>query len=248
MLRYLHPEGAGKMLKERGVEVRTGHIRPDCAWEPGRNISKTFDPQRLFLLQLAGEQKALFEELIAMGFEAAAMTTRYFCLNGEDFLPQRVFCEMFGYSPRTNHNISAYINAVLYYLDPGFPANDRSKQMAANLKRKVEPLRLSIRSEEDRIRIAAELGLPRLPAKFPLARMDTLKQIIAARHAGQLDRLKADHENGWRAVTLRFGIAEDHASNYRTLDEVGTLMNGVTRERARQLEERGLALLGISVD
>jgi len=247
--RFIDPgTTAHRLLQERGVTVQTGHVRPDLVWEPDRIISKTYEPQRQFLLRLEDEQKALFEELLAMKFEAALMAARYYCLAGEDYLPQRAFCAIFGFSPRTNHSVSAWINAVLYYLDPGFPVSSRSKQRAAEMKRKVERLRPLMQDAERRQQLAADLGLAALPADLPLARLDVFREFMAAKRTGGLDRLASEASNDWRALTLRFGLAPELPSTYRTLEEVGGLMGGITRERVRQLEERGLAALGISAD
>ncbi|WKZ28625.1 MAG: sigma factor-like helix-turn-helix DNA-binding protein [Patescibacteria group bacterium] len=247
MHRRLHPDSALKLLAERGVAVQTGHVRPELAWEPGRIISKTYEPQRQFLLRLEGEQRTLFEELVAMRWDSALMTARYFCLDGEEYIPQRELCPMFGLAPILEHAISAYINGILYYLDGGFPANKRSRQMAAMLKRRVEKLRPLLKSAEQRQALAKELGLAALPANLPLARLDVLKELVAARRDGRLRALASSSQaNFGRAIELRFGLDGSVPSTYRTLEEVGEEMGGITRERARQLEERALEILGIS--
>jgi DNA-directed RNA polymerase sigma subunit (sigma70/sigma32) len=46
---------------------------------------------------------------------------------------------------------------------------------------------------------------------------------------------------------FRFGL-DLEGGVYRTLQTVGDMIGGVTRERARQLEERALGALGILED
>lgn len=182
-----------------------------------------------------------------MRWDSALMTARYFCLDGEEYIPQRELCPMFGLAPILEHAISAYINGILYYLDGGFPANKRSRQMAAMLKRRVEKLRPLLKSAEQRQALAKELGLAALPANLPLARLDVLKELVAARRDGRLRALASSSQaNFGRAIELRFGLDGSVPSTYRTLEEVGEEMGGITRERARQLEERALEILGIS--
>lgn len=239
------PIKAHQLLTKRGVVVTTGHVRPELAWEPDRIVSKSYEPQRQFLLRLEGDQRQLFDELLAMRFEGALIVARYYCLNGEDYLPQRALMERFGFTPRVDAEVSARINSVLHYLDPGFPACVRSKQMTATMTHRVEKLRPLLRDSEKRQQLATDLGLAALPADFPLARIDVLRSLIAAIRDGRFDQLLPKHSNVREAIVLRFGL-EDDRPIYRTLQQVGEEMGDITRERVRQLEERALEVLGIA--
>ena len=61
------------LCRARGVEVNSGHIRPDLVWEDDRVVSRHYDAQRRFMSTLSGPQKALFDELLALGFDAAGL-------------------------------------------------------------------------------------------------------------------------------------------------------------------------------
>lgn len=227
----------------RGVRIVPGHVRPDLAWEDGRIISPQYQAQRKFMLGLSGEQRALFDELLALGFERAQITARYFCLGGEDYVPQRVLAEQFGFATGQNAVVSRHIVATLYYLDDTIEAGEDSKRAATTMRVTVARLRPLVATAEARVRVEAELGVQLAP-NFPLARLDVLRRLVMDKRSGRLAEVLKNRPNDLRAVALRFGLDEG-ARVYRTLHVVGDMMGGVTRERARQLEERALAALGI---
>lgn len=243
-LRHMKPDSHLRLCNERGVQVVTGHI--GHAWEGPRIITQQYEPQRQFLLSLSGDQKVLFEELRLMDFESVQMASRYFCLQDEPYVSQRILCDEFGCSAISA--FSAKVASVIYYLDPTFEANERSVQLSDAMKRRVIALRPMLASAEVRAQVAKELGLSVLPKAFPLARLETFKEVLAAHRDGRFAALQHGHEGPHRALALRFGLDDLNAGVYRRLQEVGDLMGGITRERVRQLEARGLELLGIDED
>lgn len=240
----LRPDSHLRLCTERGVEVVRGHIRPDMAWEGERNISRFYQGQQRFFFNLQGEQKALWEELLAMGFTSAQMAARYFCLNGEDFLSQRVIGQQFGYNIHDAIIVaSRKINGVIAYLDPTFEASPDAQFTSRGLKRKVQILRGYFQAADREKQLADEVGVPSIPQGLPIARYQIYKELAAAQQSGQLGRLQSTKPDCVRALDLRFGLT---SGTYLTLERVGQLMDGITRERVRQLEEECLNLLGIS--
>lgn len=249
-LQAMQSSRALALCRERAVELVAGHDRPDTAWEGKENRSPTYDKQRAFLVGLAGTQKARWEELLAMEFEAAQLTARYFCLRGEEYRSQRILGEDYGIAQSMDHMVSMRITAILYYLDPSFKISARSKQFAGMMERRAARLRPFLTDARLREKLATQLGIPALPSGLPLSRLEVYDALLQARQDGRLDRLAKDHENAHCALALRFGLDKLDAPAYLTLEAVGQLMGegGVTRERIRQLEERALELLGIQED
>ncbi len=229
----------------RGVTIAGGHCRPELAWDEDEvSRSRTYEPQRRFMAELKGEQRSLFDELMAMGFESATMASRYFCLDGEPRVSLRTIGDLYGF--KTGETlISAHVQAVLRYLDPGFEtgliSNQRARTMAASVGR-LRPMLQSAQLLQERMDAA---GIERLPDGFPLSRFDVLVELVAAKRDGRLQALAKKWPAVHEALLVRFGLKGE--SRYRTLVEVGAALNGgVSRERARQLEEKGLAMLEIS--
>lgn len=243
MLRKMHPDSHLRLCRERDVEVRSGHHRPNMAWKPGENRSPFYDRQQEFFRAMEGEQRILFEELLAMNFDATAMTARYFCLDGEEYTAQRLLAEEYGFG-EDERQVSMRINAVIYYLDPSFDAGDRSKQFADVLKRRVERMRPFLKSAELRQRLCAEIGIPRLPEKLPIARVPVFRELLQARKDGRLNRLMIEHNRLYRIITLRFGIEQEEPTQYRRHETIGETF-AVSRQRVFQLEADALRLLGI---
>ncbi|MBI3572011.1 hypothetical protein HY091_00530 [Candidatus Kaiserbacteria bacterium] len=133
--------------EQRGVRIIAGHYQPELAWGEDKNHSPSYGVHREFLLNLAGEQKALFEELLAFRVKEALMAARYFCLQGEDFISQRLVAEIYGNnSARANRGYASdRINSVLCYLNSPFDMGDEVKKLAETLRRKVKRLRAKAR-------------------------------------------------------------------------------------------------------
>lgn len=243
----LHTQSHLRLCQERGVRVTTGYDRPNQAWAGEGTRDPQYAKRRLWLSQLSGEQKALFEELLDMGFQTAEMAARYYCLEGEEFIPQRVLGEQYGYSPRDLHYISAHINAVLHYLDSGIEVSEPARQIASTMRKHVEYLRPVRASAAERQRIAEELGLPYLPQKLPLALLDRYRVLLEACRDGRLAALAQKHEHAYRALALRYGLDTLDLPEFRRLEEVGQLLGEVSRQRVHQLEQAALEQLGIEM-
>jgi hypothetical protein len=250
ILAKCHPDSHHRLCKDRGVEIKAGHVRPDLVWEEDRICSKNFEGQHRFMATLVDPQRSLFEELGTLGFEAAAIAKRYYGVGGEERTTQRLLAQEYGYGCH-NSSISALVLAVLYYLDDTTEVGEVSKRRALAMRNKVERLRGYVASVEGRARLLKELaaiGVANLADDFPLARIDVLKALLAAQRNGNLAALAKRDPRAHQVVTLRFGFDGRPGETYRILDTVGQMIGGVTRERARQLEERALRALNILED
>ncbi|MFH0969141.1 MAG: sigma factor-like helix-turn-helix DNA-binding protein [Patescibacteria group bacterium] len=236
--------------KHHNVKIIVGHWKPECAWKDNENRSPFYKAQALFFMNLSDEQKRLFDELIALKFDAALITARYFCLNGKDFIPQRLVAKEFGYK-EDEGLVSRRVNAIIKYVDQTFNAGKEATLMAGNIKRRVSRIRsffnqadfLSEISKKS-VEMAKKIGLEKLPLDFPLSRFDDLEAVVLANRDGRLKKLENEYPKWYWVIVHRFGIID---GQYRTLEAVGLLLD-ISRERVRQLEEKTFKILGISIE
>jgi len=241
-----------KLCAKHRVQLVLGHVRPDLIWEDGRNVSPHYQVQQKFFLNLSGEQLALYEELQQFGFDVVSILQRYFLLGefeGEEFLPMRELAKEYGLN--SHLSFSLRINGVIRYLDPTFSCSKKAVGFANNLQQKVVRLRRSLlagESQAEALKAIEEemnnFGIKNLPENFPLGRFRIYAAILKAEKDGRLNLLKKNSPLDYRALALRFGLNEK-APRYKTLCEVGELLKkeGVSRERARQLEAKALLFL-----
>jgi len=229
---------------DRNVTVQAGYHCSDLAWQGTR--SPVYDKQRRYLLDLDGQAKERWDEILEMGFRAATMTARYFCLDGEDFLPQREIAALFGYKAQASV-VSRYIGAVLHFLDPSFETGNESMATATAMKNKTRRLRALLHGEQERAQLAAEIGIPHFPPNLPISRFELYQELVRAKNDGTLARLaRTDPRSVW-AIDRRYGLDDLADPTFRTLQEVGDEVD-LTRERIRQLTTRGIKTLNLLED
>jgi hypothetical protein len=234
------------LCDDRGIRLVAGYHKPEMQWAEGENRSPYYAAQQQFMKEMSGEQKALFDELLLMGFEFAQIAARYFCLNDESFMTQTSVAEMFGYSAQSFGLISEGITGVLRYLDPMFVTGDSAIAIAGRIQRKVERLRAQYGRLEQLEMVMARMAQElvaltgrediKLPTSLPLYRFDRYKCILKASLDGSLEKFSLGSETNRKAchvVMFRYGLQD---GKYHTLEEIGKTMQ-VTRERIRQLEE-----------
>lgn len=235
----LNPDTHIKICQERGVRIVTGHWRPEMAWA-GENRSSFYETQRNFFRTLEGDQKNLFNEMVLLGFDEALMTSRYFCLEKEEFIPQREIAVLFGYSSDPTE-ASERINAVICYLDPTFQAGISATRRATQFQKRVEKIRSFLANERWKEEFMQELGISELPKGLLPVFFETYREVIRAWKEGKLEALKTRHERWYQVIVLRYGLLDNQ---FRILGEVGSIIS-VTRSRVGQLEERAFKFLGI---
>jgi len=164
------------------------------------------------------------------------MTARYFCLAGEEYISQRELAQEYGYrlGPLNHH-----LTSIRCYLDEEYNAGMDATNKTGALRRRMLKLHQLCSSQEVFEQPLRELGIDELPAKLPLARLETYAAVLKAYRDGKLGALK---DAVRQTLLMRFGLENGTCA---TLQEVGNRL-GYTRERARQREEQGLALLGIA--
>lgn len=226
----------------RGVVIEGGRYKPEGAWDDDRfNITGSYAAQKRFLDTLIGEQKALYEELLAFGFEEGEIVRCYYAPGeGVPGRTQQEIADEFGL--RDNAAVSYRVQAVLRYLDPAFQTGASAQQRALTLVSRVARLRESFAEVEARQRVLARLGVASLPERMPLERVLVLEALLSAQKTGALAELRSLDERLHEIVTLRYGLAGGW--RYKILSEIGAQF-GVSRERIRQLEEQAFAFLGI---
>lgn len=240
-LRNVGDEARG-WLAARGVDLRSGHVRPEMAWAGERIIGVTYEPRRRFMLSLAGDQRVRWDEIVAMRFTCALVTARYLCLGDEPFVPLREVALLLDYNGRAESLMSAMVSTVIRYLDPEHEVSPDTLPRVANLYRSVERLRPVLASAAEQVRVARELGLERLPADLPLAKLEALTAVVRAR---QLGRFEALDERDRDVVTLRFGLGSDQRC--WTFPEIAAKYR-LTKQRMQQVEARAMARLGVRDD
>lgn len=231
-----------KLCRDHGVEIVAGHFRPEMAWKGERITSPSYAGQRNFLKSLTGEQKALFEELLALGFEEVRMAARYYCLDGGDYIPQHVVAAEYGYGDKNNSLVSRKINGILLYLDPGFQTGKDSRDWTERLKARVTRTRAVVEKENYREIFCRELGVDHLPEGLYPSQFEEYRTVVMAHQVGKVEALRSHDSRYVEILKMRFGL---DGGRVRTLQEIGDLF-GITRERIRQLEEMALELLGIA--
>lgn len=232
-----------RLCAERQVRLVIGFHNPSLAWGDDENRSPFYRGQRRFLLTLEGEQKSLFEELLKFGFHSARLAERYFCLQGEEFRPQREVARAVDFPSLLPGYVSAHVNAVFCYLDPTFKASKGSVKIAETMRGRVARLRGILAQAASRDAMALRLGLERLPEGLPLSRLETFGAVVTASRQPMFQDLVTQHPSEHKVIVYRYGLAD---GVYRTLQEVGDqYFEGKSREWIRQLEERAFARLSI---
>jgi len=227
-----------RMLAERGIAFVGGHHRPELVWD---RSSGPRDPRYDRLRKIVLARRDVLDELCELGFEMAIFTRRYYCLDGEEYRNYRQIATDLGLSPH-EAALSAYVNAVLHYLDPNYEVIDRSKQHVRAWRVRVERLR-ALRANTTQMReLLDRLELSAWPEGLPLARIDAYERVLMRwRAVGGFDTLD-DRERF--VLIARFGL---DGQPIRKLFEIGQIIPGtsVSRERVRQIEEQALLKLGM---
>lgn len=246
MMRCIGPRHR-ELCNEKGIAIKAGYYRPDLVWKEGEIRSLEYKGNYSFFHGLEGKQKEKFEELLSLGFTSAQITTRYYCLSGEDLISQYELGRKFGYGGTIANNISRIVNSIRYYLDPEFNTGEASKVMANALKGRVSRLRKLQQSEELRHQYAQQIGVDSLPERLSLAQLDAYTCLVKAKREGRLDGFKNQYPKIYQVLIFFFGLQDSAQGVCLTLNEIGEKF-GFTRERARQLKDQGLKILGILED
>lgn len=237
------------LCRKNGIDITVGHWAPHLAWADRRNISIYYQGHRDFLLNLDGEQKKMFDELIMFNFRSAQMAARYFCLANEEFIYQRQVGDLFGLPTSVSlSDMSIRIYSVLHYIDPTFDVTADARVKALSIQNKITKLRKAVESahknQEKLAAIMASTQRP-IPAGIPAAYIDIYEEIAIAYGSKEMEFLRDSPKKRYRmiykALLCRYGLI---SNRFTTLRQAGALLD-LSCERIRQLEEEGLGLLSI---
>lgn len=244
-------ESALEVVKPRGVVFVQGFAVPELAWADTDDIRPPFwQRHRMFFRTLKGQKKELFEELLEFKIRAGLMTARYFCLDDEPYKAMRNLREEFDVGHI--HAFSMMVNAVIHYLDQTWPIGHRSFLFVATLRRKVERMREEKKEREARLAQLRAAGLQKeafIKGKNQVRRVNAelLGVLFDCKDKGYLAELAKIDQRAHDALVQRQGVTTREDPQPQTLDALGQKWN-VTRERIRQLEEKGFKLLGVNPD
>ena len=236
------------ICKKSNVELASGYWSPEKAWKGNAlNRHPAYEAERRFFLELSGEQRDLFDELLLFKFEEALMVARYYRLEDEEPITLRRLATEFGFRHAATAG-STRVNAVIRYLDPDFNTGIDSTRKAKSIETHVQKLRNRISGHlhhqamlEDVVR---QLEIDQIPDGLPLSLLDRFEAIVRAlRSDDMVHKLKQKSHRLYSVLALRYGL-EDY--QFKTLSKVGELLNGITGERVRQLESEALDFLGIA--
>lgn len=104
------------ICRQKGVKVGYGSILVGTR-EDRNQASTRYKQHRAFLQSLPLEKRLEIKELCRLGLKEALLTSRYYCLEGEEYIRiGEVASEVFG--EKKCAPISIYLSAFMKYLDP----------------------------------------------------------------------------------------------------------------------------------
>lgn len=231
-----------KFCQENGIKIVFGYHNFRASWNSVKTQSIWYKRNRDFFHSLCETQKKRFQELLELKIQPALMVARYYCLNGEPFIPQHAIADQYGY--KSHMYVSIKVNAVRRYLDPTFQTSKASVKLAQLLEQRVEKHRTRLDSNEAKKQCAKRLGIEKVPDKVFLSQLSVYEMVYIAWRNGELEHLKKKRPRLYQAFSCRFGL---DSGIYLTLQEAGEKL-GVTREAVRQSEKRLLRLAGIAAN
>ena len=192
----------------------------------------SYKDRQAFMLALDEERRALFDELLEFNCIEAEVTSRYFCLEGEEYLPPLDIAKIFHCS---QGGLQLWVGTILYYLDSPLDVPKQSMVRVSGLERYVECERARLRHVERLNNILASHGLTSVPKGMPIRFVENYALIYKAWTSDALSEFTIS-EGERAALVARYGLED---AMFKTLGEVGIAHN-LTRERIRQLESSAL--------
>lgn len=233
------------LLEGCGARLEIGYHRPEYAWKDCDIRRKGYPKKSLWLRNLSPEGWGLFQELLALeDADDARITSRYFCLNGEPYIPSHEVGKLFGYSLSCATSLVSFkIASVRKFLDDSIEAPSDICDHVKVLRQKIEAVRTARRKEEDERMLLEAFGILSLPQGLPSSLIALYCIVYSLFWEGELHGCLRKFARGRKALVLRYGIKD---GSFRTYEAVGREL-GRTGEAARKAEARAFKLLGIRI-
>ncbi|MDP3661736.1 MAG: hypothetical protein Q8R17_02720 [bacterium] len=233
------------LLNERGVQLVTGHQRPEFVWHFEKRLPKEYEAQQKYLKNLPGPQYELFDELLTYGLKPALIASRYFCLNNEPRVTLTNLLREFGQLEHPSHTHDI-VHGVLHYLNPRPDSAKGVKREATQLKNKVARIRLrnqkKAEKDEEIERLTQNLGIETLPKGLRPLQYAVFEQVWRAFQSGRLESVLGKDSREFCVVKQLWGLENGAVS---TPKQVGEIYR-VCRECIRQIEKSAFEKVGVS--
>lgn len=237
---YIALTRAKELLEKRGVKVRIG--KWDERGQPHLDMIESWDfhNKREFLLGLNDKQKQQFQRIIDLGFEdETGLTERYFCLTDPE--PPRIsFVSLSAQYGLEWRRVRKRVMSLLGFLGcPDLSKEESIQNAIAGFKKRVGK---AAKAEQDAaIRAKYEEFNP-LPQGLRPAHWKNFLELtkIQCQSPERLENLS--DKRTLPILYNYYGLGGE----CHTLEETGSLLDpSITRERVRQLRNKGLIELDI---
>ena len=232
------------MLEKAGVKLEA---KKPIVTRKGR-VDRRYQEHRRYFRKLKGEQKRLFEELLAFCIKPALVTERYICWNGEEGISQQEVAKM--WEMEAPQRVSLMVCAVRKYLDPAFDTGATSTRMAGAIKTKVKWARQKAEKADenrDMEKLCERLGIVKLPAGLMAKDRMQYLTVIAMYRRGELGDLLAVRPLQYDTLALRYDFEHldtDEGPVLRSMRDVAD-MYGVSAQSISARIRKALIRLGI---
>lgn len=251
------------LLEENSVILEIGYHRPERAWKDTDVRRKVYPKRSQWFQNLSSDQRKLFQELLALeDVNDADIASRYYCLNGEPYMPAHEVGKIFGYSPSCACSVVSFkVASVHKFLDEAVEAPAdvcahvkilKQKIEAVRLAREktriakekaVETARLARQRKNDQRRLLKAFGVESLPEGIPHSEIATYCLLHQLFWQGEVHACLArfKFKRGIKMLSRRYGLKDGTFRTYESLAQE----SGRTKESVRRTEARAFRCLGL---
>lgn len=239
--------GSKALLQERNIRICFGCKNKTKPWDEGEVRHPNYEKNRKFFFKLSRKQWRQLQELLRCEIFEAKLAKRYFCLEGEPYIPLRELkSAVTGKKEQTNLSfLSTMIHATIAYLDPNLPVPKTVARQVLAIKYKLEQIRKQrgrLKKSSEEFKYLHSLGITSIPYGLPLTRAALYKAVKELHEHRRLHELLSTQKHV-DVLLYRFGL-KDMGKGYvvYSLSEIGKHY-GVSAASIQQHEKRTLARL-----